>query len=219
MKYTANRLKNTLRRMNYKVFTRPYELNLIGLRTTSEPNTFNDTMAVFYNDDNGQTIYNEYPITTDPGTYWLNKPMNVKGTAMLKAGQYIDTWIIGPHLNKYTALVQRKPVTVYRDNDRNSIFQSNVEDTGLFGINIHKAGSDSKSVDKWSAGCQVFKRVADFNTVMKLAEEQRKRYGNKFTYTLLDAVEVEKKKRRRFLYFVGAVSLGTFLYFNYERKK
>lgn len=217
MKYNVNALKNTLKKKGYTIFTRPYELNLIGLRTSTKQNSFDDTMAIFYNDNKGNTIYNEYPITTDPGTYWLNKPMNVNGTAMLKTGQYVDTWIIGPHLNKYTALVQRKPVTVYRDNDRNSIFQSNKEDTGLFGINIHKAGTDSNTIDKWSAGCQVFKRVADFNTLMNLANKQKELYGNKFTYTLLDAVEVEKKKRRQIIYLIGAVGAG-FLIYSYGRR-
>lgn len=29
-----------------------------------------------------------YPCTTDPGTYFLNHPMNKSGTALLKHGQY-----------------------------------------------------------------------------------------------------------------------------------
>jgi len=193
MSYSLSKIKNTLKAKKYKIFTRPFELNIIGLRTTSEPNKFDDTMILFYNDENGKTIFKEYPITTDPGTYWLNNPMNVKGTAMLKQGQYINTWSQGLHRNSYKALVQSKPVTVYRDNDRNSTFTSDKEDTGYFGINIHKALSDTNKVDKFSAGCQVFKKTADFNEFMKATDEHRKRYGNAFTYTLLDAIEVEKK--------------------------
>jgi hypothetical protein len=58
-------------------------------------------------------------------------------------------------------------------------------DTGFFGINIHKAGRASVQVDKWSAGCQVFAKSADFAEFMDLTEEAEKRYGNSFTYTLL----------------------------------
>jgi hypothetical protein len=214
MKYNQFKISNTLKRLGYKVFTKPYELNIIGLRTTDQPNKFDDTLVLFYTDDKGAQIYKEYPITTDPGTYWLNNPMNVNGTAMLKAGQYLNTWAQGLHRNSYKALTQVKPVTVYRDNDRNSTFQSNKEDTGYFGINIHKALNDTNKVDKFSAGCQVFKRTADFNEFMKATDKSRELYGNKFTYTLLDAVEVEKKKRRRLILLIGAGLIGTYIYTN-----
>ena len=193
MKYNYNKIVNTLKRKGFKIYNKPFQLNIIGLRTTDQPNKFDDTLVLFYIDDKNKQFYKEYPITTDPGTYWLNNPMNVNGTAMLKQGQYIDTWAQGLHRGKYKALTQVKPVTVYRDKDRNSIFQSNDEDTGYFGINIHKALTDTNNVDKFSAGCQVFKKTADFNEFMRATDKHRELYGNKFTYPLLDAVEVEKK--------------------------
>jgi len=114
--------------------------------------------------------------------------MNTKGTAILVPGQYSQAYKLGLHRGKYEALVQAKPVKVYRDNDKDSVYDmlpSSI-DTGFFGINIHKAGHDSTWVDDWSAGCQVFKRAADFEAFMSLVRKAAKIYGNLFTYTLFD---------------------------------
>ena len=60
-------------------------------------------------------------------------------------------------------------------------------------VNIHKAGRDSSQVDKWSAGCQVFKNEGDFNEFMTTIRTGAARFGNKFTYTLLERADLEKK--------------------------
>ena len=201
VKYTINQLLDTLKEKNYQVFTKPYMLNIVGVRTTEQPNKFDDTMNVFWKDDNNKWILKQYPCTTDPGTYYLLKPMNKLGTAILKEGQYIDGWKRGLHKGKYTALRQAKNVVVYRDADRNAIFDFNSrETTGMYGINIHKAGADSSEVKNWSAGCQVFKKSADFDEFMGLVKKQEEKYGNKFTYTLIDKVGNEVKKK---IYRVG----------------
>lgn len=57
---------------------------------------------------------------------------------------------------------------------------------GIFGINIHHAGADSQQIDKWSAGCQVFKRLEDFNIFINICKKASKIWGNLFTYTLID---------------------------------
>ena len=197
VKYTINQLLDTLKEKNYQVFTKPYMLNIVGVRTTEQPNKFDDTMNVFWKDDNNKWILKQYPCTTDPGTYYLLKPMNKLGTAILKEGQYIDGWKRGLHKGKYTALRQAKNVVVYRDSDRNAIFDFNArETTGMYGINIHKAGADSSEVKNWSAGCQVFKRSADFDEFINLVKKQEAKYGNKFTYTLIDKVGNEEKKKK-----------------------
>jgi hypothetical protein len=111
--------------------------------------------------------------------------MNPKGTAVLKPGQYIDTWAFGLHQGKYEALKQVKPVTVYRDKDLDDKSEETaVTDTGLFGINIHRANEKaiSKIIDKWSAGCQVLNNPADFKTLLDSCKESKLKA---FTYTLL----------------------------------
>jgi hypothetical protein len=204
VKYSINQLLDALKEKNYQVFTKPYMLNIVGVRTTEQPNKFDDTMNVFWKDDNNKWILKQYPCTTDPGTYWLKKPMNKLGTAILKEGQYIDGYKVGLHKGKYTALRQAKNVVVYRDSDRNAIFDFNSrETTGMYGINIHKAGLKSEYVNNWSAGCQVFQKSADFDEFMGLVKKQEAKYGNKFTYTLVDKVGTEKKKKFRVGLYIG----------------
>ena len=116
--------------------------------------------------------------------------MNVKGTAILKEGQYRSCWKIGKHQGKYTALVQRKPVTVIRDADRDAEYDydSGVAEKGLFGINIHRSNSkrESTQVDKWSAGCQVFANPWEYDVFIKICEESADIFGNSFSYTLIN---------------------------------
>ena len=100
--------------------------------------------------------------------------------------------MIDKHQGKYDALCQRGGnVTVYRDADRNATFNESVTDTGMFGINIHKAGQDSTWVENWSEGCQVFKRVKDFNAFMSICRKAAKIHGNKFSYTLLESTDIK----------------------------
>ena len=189
-------LIHSLKNKDYVVFEEPYKLNIVGIRSAdAKQNSFDDLICVFYKDDNNKWEYNCYPATTDPGTFFLNNPMSGLGTAALKEGQYKDAYAQGLHKGQYKALVQAEPVTTYRDPDRNSIFDFNSKTTtGKYGINIHKAGANSEAVNNWSAGCQVFKRSNDFANFIKLTDTHREKYGNKFTYTLLDERADLKKK-------------------------
>lgn len=194
----------SLKSKNYAVYEEPYKLNIVGIRASdAKQNSFDDLICVFYRDDKKDWQYKCYPATTDPGTYYLNNPINPFGTAALKEGQYVDAYAQGMHRGQYKALVQVKPVTVYRDLDRNSVFDFGTKTTtGLYGINIHKAGKNSEVVHNWSAGCQVFKKSDDFSDFIKLTDLHREKHGNKFTYTLLDEREGVKKKRRYLLYII-----------------
>lgn len=178
----------------FKVFTRPYELNILGVRNNSSvPNVFDDTINVLYKDDAGRWQDHSYRVTTDPGLYWLTNPLNVDGTAILKTGQYLNSHMIGLHRGKYTALVQRGPVTVIRDANRDKTVDfSGKEDTGLFGINIHRAMEQgtTTSVDRFSAGCQVFANANDFSAFLALCEKHKQLYGNLFSYTLVNQAPV-----------------------------
>ena len=196
-----NTIQDALQKKGYKIFMRPFELNIVGVRSDStKPNAFDDTIYVFYVDKEGKLIQQKFQATTDPGTYWLQNPMNPQGTAILKQGQYIGSHAMGLHRGKYMELVQQRPVTVMRDYDRNAIldFNNGREDTGLFGINIHRASETgtTKVVDHYSAGCQVFASITDFILFMSLCERHKELYGNSFTYTLIDerAINREAKK-------------------------
>lgn len=188
---------NTLIQKGYTLCTRPHELNIIGVRSSNaRQNSFDDTIHVISKDDRGTWSIHSFAATTDPGTYWLKNPMNPKGTAILKPGQYKNSHRIGVHRGKYQALVQQNQLSVWRDNDRNETIDWPVkkEDTGIFGINIHRAGltGTTKTVDKHSAGCQVLASITDFNTLMAMAHVHKNLYGNNFTYTLLESHELHE---------------------------
>jgi hypothetical protein len=198
-------LLGVLKSKGYRTYSKPYELNIVGRRTdTTKANSFDDFIYIFYKNDKDDWEGYKAPATTDAGTYWLEKPMQSKGTALLKAGQYVDTYQIDKHRDKYYAVTQRlKPVVVIRDYDRDNKldFNNGKEETGMFGINIHKANSSgtTKTIDKYSAGCQVFANADDFNKFMEMAYKQKDLYGNKFTYTLIDERTYNKRRRRKII--------------------
>lgn len=169
----------------------PYNMNIVGIRSANrEVNAFDDYLCWFYKYQ-GQWTFRVYKATTDPGLYYLHHPSNVHGTAILKAGQYRGAYSLGLHRNRYTALKQVKPVTVVRDADRDASLDTvgGKEQTGLFGINIHRASAHHESplVNNWSAGCQVIAHPNDFNELIAVCKKARLHWGNTFTYTLLEA--------------------------------
>ena len=181
---TLEQLKATMAAKKYAFFEGgEYNLNIVGIRNSTTgnkvTNAFDDLLVVAYQVA-GSWVIKKYPITTDNGG----------GTARLVCNQYRGSHAIGLHQGKYEALKQCGPVTVYRDFTKDGIYQTDKTETGVFGINIHKAGVDSARVDDWSHGCQVFKRVADFNEFMLLAKKAAALHGNRFSYTLIESKDL-----------------------------
>lgn len=190
--------KNLFESKGYAFFNnKAYNLNIIGVRHSGDivTNKFDDALVVIYNNNTGHTYRKIFECTTQPGISYMGKTMgNVKGTAILVPGQYRGAYKIGLHKGKYKALVQAKPVKVYRDNDKDNQYDYNPTtiDEGYFGINIHKAGTASVIVNNWSAGCTVLAKEEDFKTLMRLANEQIKAgLGNTFTYTLVNQEDLK----------------------------
>ncbi len=159
--------------------------NLIGIRSAdTTSNTYNDFITLSYFADNKWNFIG-FEATTDPGLYWLKNPSNVKGTAILVPKQYIDCWVIGKH-SGYEAFIQLGgPVSVYRDLDKdNYLDMEGTIDTGYFGINIHRSHLTILQtwIEKYSAGCQVFRRDSALQTVLKLFKNTQRTH---LTYTLL----------------------------------
>ncbi len=220
------RLKAIAKKHGYKIYSEPYRLNLWGVRSAAtEAGKFDDQLFIFFNKNiNGGRPDWEilvFPFTTDPSSFWLGSPMHPKGTAILKGGQW-HGYKIGMHRGKYHALVQRKPVTVYRDNNKDSIlnFAGSKLFSGLFGINIHRANSKgvTKVISKNSAGCQVFQNVEHFDFMMQLAEVHKRLHGNDFTYTLIDLKEIKNAAIKFGLFAglaAGVVSLGGWMLYQW----
>ena len=168
-----------------------YNLNIIGVRKSGDKvtNNFDDFIVVEYIDMYGIKTREVFAATTDPGLSSIINPISSKGCAILVPGQYRSCWKLGYHKGKYEAIVQYKPVKVYRDNNKDKVydFDSKTIEEGIFGINIHKAGDNSTIVNGWSAGCQVLAKRKDFDKLMKLAHYQISQgYGKLFTYTLIN---------------------------------
>tara|TARA_R110001583_G_scaffold13766_6_gene58770 strand:- start:10007 stop:10618 length:612 start_codon:yes stop_codon:yes gene_type:complete len=202
MKYSREQIKAVMDSKGYKYFESDnYDVNIIGIRNsatgTKITNKFDDTMTISFKDEDGNWHYNEYNCTTDPGDDWTDNPwIDEIGCAVLRPGQYRGSHKIRLHGGKYTALGQKKDVTVYRDNNRdeNYDFDESTCDTGVFGINIHRAtaleGKTSTYVNKWSAGCQVIASNDDWHEFLEICQEARAVWGNSFSYTLIESKDI-----------------------------
>ncbi len=194
---TREQIEKAVRSKGYVYFTgaKDYDVNIVGVRNsntgTKVTNLFDDKLTISYR-VNGEWQYHEYDNTTDPGKKGVINFGNSKGIARLVPGQYRGVYAISKHGGKYEALCQRLGnVTVWRDADKDMDYDEIKTDTGMFGINIHKAGTVSQFVDNWSHGCQVFKKTKDFNEFMDICRKAAAIYGNKFTYTLIDSNDLE----------------------------
>jgi len=202
-KYTKEQIKDTVEGLGYKYFTNDnYDVNIIGIRNSKTEgrvtNRFDDLMTISYKDENGEWQYHEYDCTTDPGDDWMENPwIDEIGCAVLKPGQYRGSHKLRLHSGRYLALGQKKDVTVYRDNNRNDKyeFDESTCDTGVFGINIHRAtaleGKKSTYVNKWSAGCQVIAANDDWFAFLEICQTARENWGNSFSYTLIESKNIK----------------------------
>ncbi len=151
-----------------------------------------DTMGVVGKNDRG--IYDDALIFIGPEAYVTFNgnvdPVGVKkgrgtgskkGRASLKKGLY-RVHTLDLHKGQYLALCQRKgKVTVIRDG-----LDGDYEDTGMFGINIHRGGLNAPS----SIGCQTI-YPDQWKMFITLAKEQMTRYKMKvIPYLLIDESEL-----------------------------
>ena len=202
MSYTREQIETAVKSKKYVWFedksNKGYDVNIVGVRNNSPSvakkvtNVFDDFITITFKDEKGVWQFYCWNATTDPGKKGVMEFHNNKGVARLIPNQYRTTWAVDLHQGKYEALCQRlAKVKVWRDANKNLLFEETVTDEGMFGINIHKAGTDSTWVENWSEGCQVFKRVKDFNEFMKICKKASKIHGNKFSYTLLESTDIK----------------------------
>ena len=200
MNLTREFIESTIKSKGYSWFDqKDYNLNIVGVRNSSTgdevTNSFDDKITLSYKVD-GEWRFHSFDCTTDPGRYWVENIMRVEGVACLKAGQYSGAYAIGLHRGKYDALRQQRNVTVYRDSNKDGCYDLDDDNTqtGLFGINIHRAtaraGKTSTQVDKWSAGCQVIAANEDWNEFIEVCYKARDVWGNNFTYTLIESKDI-----------------------------
>jgi hypothetical protein len=189
--------------LGHKVFTTGlYNLNLVGVRTRDGvADAFDDWMVVIYQDEAGW-VERWWPITTDPGLYYLankEKWYGPAGVAILVPGQYRNVYKIDLHgRTKYEALCQRNgAVRIYRDGDLDNVLdydEATIKSGTGIGINIHastmspyEGDTTTQKVGAWSAGCQVFQNESDFRAFMGTCKKQIEHHPTwtTFTYTLI----------------------------------
>ena len=201
--YTREQIETSVKAKGYKWFedtnNKGYDVNIVGVRNSETKGkvtkAFDDCITISYKVE-GEWQFHCFPCTTDPGSHWVENILNEKGVAILKPNQYRGSHKLRLHAGKYLALGQKKDVTVYRDNNRDGNYDLNESktDTGLFGINIHRAtgrsGGKSTRVDKWSAGCQVIADNDDWHQFLDICQTAREVHGNSFSYTLLESKDL-----------------------------
>ena len=196
--YTRQQIEHAVKVKGYSWFesNKDFDVNIVGIRNTTTQNKvtnrFDDTMTLSYK-VNGVWQFHQWICTTDPGiTYTTQRLLSPLGVARLVPNQYRGTYQIGLHQGKYEALVQRKPVKVYRDANKDLKFDETKIEEGLFGINIHRSSPTGVStvIEGWSAGCQVFSNIRDFRQFMQIMNRAKDVFGNNFTYTLIESKDI-----------------------------
>jgi hypothetical protein len=196
MNYSKDKIESAVKAKGYVWFegAKDFDVNIVGVRNSDTgnavTNAFDDRITVSYK-ENGNWVYKEWVITTDPGKKGVMEYHNAAGVARLVEGQYRGSHMLGLHQGKYEALRQKSNVKVYRDPNRDMKYDENKIQEGVFGINIHKAGVDSTFVENWSEGCQVFKRAKDFEEFMVIMRKAKDIHGNSFTYTLIESADIK----------------------------
>lgn len=167
--------------------------NADGTINDDLPNKFNDLRIVFSIDKTGVPVFEDsiWEGTTEPGTFWTMHPMNPKGAARIAFNQY-KAWAVGVHhagrASAHEALVQVKPVTVFRDLNKDYKRPGDRMDSGLFGINQHW-GYDQPVGDlgRSSAGCLVGRTTKGHRQFMALIKDDP-RYKVNRGYQFMTAI-------------------------------
>ena len=197
--YTKEQIEKAVKSKKYVWFegAKDFDVNIVGVRNNvatiadKVTNVFDDCMTLSFKEGGVWKFYC-WAITTDPGTKAVKEFSNPNGVARVVPGQYRGMWAVGLHQGKYEAMRQVKPVKVYRDKNKDMSFNETVIQEGIFGINGHRSSPTSESmyVENWSEGCQVFKKIKDFNEFMVLINKAKAIHGNAFTYTLLESTDI-----------------------------
>lgn len=193
--FTREQIQKAVESKGYKYFENgDYNVNIIGIRNNlpgkKVTNVFDDWLSISFK-VNGVWQFYIWSATTDPGKAPMLLGNKGTGTARVVPGQYPGSHFIRKHQGKYDALCQKAHLRLYRDADKDLEYdEDKITDSYNDGINIHKAGRDSTWIDHWSHGCQVFKRVMDFDAFMKICYAAAKIHGNSFTYTLIESKDI-----------------------------
>jgi putative chitinase len=203
--WLAGAIVRAMETHGYRIDTAPGEVNIVyveglnpdGTPNANEPNRFNDLRCVIgFGRDGTPHMLGAWDGTTEPSRRWTQAPMNPKGAARIKFGQY-RAWQVGLHHGNanHEALVQTGgPVTVHRDTNKDYKRDGDKLDTGWFGINQHHGYNLPRDdLGTSSAGCLVGRSIdghREFMRIVKSDPRYRADPGFVFTAAIMPASEV-----------------------------
>lgn len=192
----------TIEAKDYKFFSSgAYNINMIGIRSDERnvDDTFRDALVLVYREQaESPLIMKRYKITTLAGEAEMVDPSfqeaKTGGTAILVPNQYFGAWEIGIHgAGKWAheALIQHKAVQIYRDKNRDKVYDCDPKSIteGWYGIDIHASvlwPGEAPRIMRNSAGCQVFARYDHYQEWLWILKKAAKEYSDVFSYTLLE---------------------------------
>lgn len=156
---------------------RGYYLSTMGKQKENDRGIYDD--AIFIDTPNGTVSFNA---NTDSSRIRIGfgRLQKTKGMAMLKPGLWIS-YQFGNH-KTYPALIQTGgEVTVTRDGN------PNYDDTGYFGINIHKGGMNTTCSD----GCQTIPPTQWTAFIGLVTSEGRRLFKEKISVTKIPYLLLE----------------------------
>lgn len=212
----VNQILDAMQKKGYKILTRPYEMNIVGIRRQYEgqkySNSFRDDLYLIYKIDTSESWkIHKFKISTMPGFYYgyedgnnfkmdrsSRSKINVKqskmmlsrgtspnnGMGILMEAQYLNSYAIGEHCGA-PAMKTLGEQMFYRDNSSGDIIKYTGRGKGYAGMFIHRGYPGGSNVNTWSEGCMVFAKSNELNKFFSTCEIHKKKYGNKFHYTLM----------------------------------
>lgn len=187
----ARRILRCLRDKGYWIARSPNAYNIVYLEGADadgkvNADTFdqwNDRRCVIRIRPGGKPeMVINHQATTEPGRFYTVNPLNAQGAARIAFGQY-KAWVDGLHQGEQPALVQRGPVRVHRDLDRNGKRSKNdpIDIGDWFGINQHSTNPNvtPQLVGKYSAGCLVGQVYSDHLKFLNTARKDFRYQQNK----------------------------------------
>lgn len=181
-RYSKEQIIACLRRLGYQVFTD--KLNIVFVRENFDfNNLFEDRLYLW----NNKIPFCEFVVTTKAGKHWVENFVKKSGVAGLVENQYLDSYIIGRHRG-YEALVQAKPVFLYRDANKDQKLDTALIEKGIkTGINYHTMNVSrvitATANNNGSAGCMVNPSTKEYFESMAIIKLARQDF---YTLTLLN---------------------------------
>lgn len=152
---------------------------IIGVQSKIQgDDSFNDKFYV-YNDADKFVIATTG--TTNCGQSALKNygKFGLKGAAVWKTNQFYEgLYRLGFHKGKMPALIQQKPIALFRDSDKDNIpEQEGIEFNDIIGANFHGVSYNIDSdklinqIGEWSYACPVCNNMRHYRSIINFAKK------------------------------------------------